>query len=90
MILLSDINLPRRNGFEVLRDIRSLGTEEGAGTPIVAITATSIPDPNDMIAAGFAEKTRKTLNLSLKTDLGADNHGWSKRVYTSGVKSERR
>lgn len=58
-LVLSDINLPGRDGFELLRDIRFLGTEEGGKTPIVAITATSIVDPSHMIVAGFQAQLKK-------------------------------
>ena len=60
-VVLSDINLPCRDGFELLGDIRALGTEHGGATPIIAMTAISeLADPNRMIAArlsGAAEKT---------------------------------
>ena len=36
-LLLVDIQLPRKNGFELLRDIK--GRPEGAGTPILLMSA---------------------------------------------------
>ena len=38
-IVLSDIGLPNRNGFELLEDIRSLDAEQGGGVPVIAMTA---------------------------------------------------
>jgi CheY-like chemotaxis protein len=59
-IVLSDINLPSRDGFELLGDIRALGTEHGGATPIIAMTAISgLADPNHMIAAGFQGQLKK-------------------------------
>ena len=59
-VVLSDINLPDRDGFELLSDIRALGIENGGATPIVAMTAISgLADPNRMIAAGFQGQLEK-------------------------------
>ena len=59
-VVLSDINLPCRDGFELLGDIRALGTEHGGGTPIIAMTAISgLTDPNDMMAVGFQGQLKK-------------------------------
>lgn len=38
-IVLSDIHLPDRDGFELLRDIRGLSREEGGNVPVIAMTA---------------------------------------------------
>ena len=59
-VILSDINLPYRDGFELLTDIRALGIENGGATPIVAMTAISgLADPNRMVAAGFQGQLKK-------------------------------
>jgi CheY-like chemotaxis protein len=59
-VVLSDINLPCRDGFELLGDIRALGTEHGGATPIIAMTAISgLADPNHIIAAGFQGQLKK-------------------------------
>ena len=59
-VVLSDINLPCRDGFELLGDIRALGTEHGGATPVIAMTAISgLADPNHMIAAGFQGQLKK-------------------------------
>jgi DNA-binding response OmpR family regulator len=59
-VVLSDINLPYRDGFELLSDIRALGTENGGATRIIAMTAISgLADPNRMIAAGFQGQLKK-------------------------------
>ena len=57
-VVLSDINLGCRDGFELLGDIRALGTEQGGATPIIAMTAISgLAD--QMIAAGFQGELKK-------------------------------
>jgi CheY-like chemotaxis protein len=59
-LVLSDINLPHRDGFELLGDIRALGTEDGGMVPVIAMTAFSdIIDPNRTIAAGFQAHLNK-------------------------------
>ena len=59
-VVLSDINLPYRDGFELLSDIRALGIENGGATPIIAMTAISVlADPNRMTAAGFQGQLKK-------------------------------
>ena len=38
-IVLSDISMPGRDGFEFLRDIREIGSESGGNVPVIAMTA---------------------------------------------------
>ena len=38
-IVLSDIGLPKRDGFQLLQDIRSLDAEQGRDVPIIGMTA---------------------------------------------------
>jgi CheY-like chemotaxis protein len=38
-LVLCDIAMPDRDGFDLLRDIRALGAEAGGGVPVVAMTA---------------------------------------------------
>jgi CheY-like chemotaxis protein len=53
-IVLSDIRLPKRDGFELLRDIRALGAENGGNVPVIAMTAFGgIAARDRTIAAGF-------------------------------------
>jgi CheY-like chemotaxis protein len=53
-VVLSDISMPNRDGFELLGDIRALGPENGGSVPVIAMTAfgTTV-DRNMTIAAGF-------------------------------------
>jgi CheY-like chemotaxis protein len=53
-IVLSDIRLLKRDGFELLRDIRALGAENGGNVPVIAMTAFGEFARRDRtIAAGF-------------------------------------
>ena len=53
-IVLSDIRLPEWDGFELLRDIRALGAENGGNVPGIAMTAFGGFAARDRtIAAGF-------------------------------------
>jgi hypothetical protein len=53
-IVLSDISMPDRDGWGLLRDIRALGAEAGGGVPVIAITAlVTRADRGRMLDAGF-------------------------------------
>jgi CheY-like chemotaxis protein len=50
--VLSDINMPGMNGFELLREIRALGS--GSNVPVIAMTAlVTDADRARMLNAGF-------------------------------------
>jgi CheY-like chemotaxis protein len=38
-IVLSDISMPGRDGFDMLRDIRALAPDAGGSVPVIAMTA---------------------------------------------------
>jgi CheY-like chemotaxis protein len=53
-IVLSDISMPDRDGWGLLRDIRALGAHAGGGVPVVAMTAlVTRADRGRMLDAGF-------------------------------------
>jgi CheY-like chemotaxis protein len=53
-IVLLDIKLPDRDGFELLQDIRALGPDNGGDVPVIAMTAFGrTADRNRTVAAGF-------------------------------------
>jgi CheY-like chemotaxis protein len=53
-LVLSDITMPHRDGFDLLRDIRALGHENGGSVPVVAMTALiSRRDRAHILNAGF-------------------------------------
>jgi DNA-binding response OmpR family regulator len=62
-IVLPDINLPNRDGFELLRDIRALEPRDDDGLPVIAMTVfTSTTYPDHMIGAGFKACLNKPFN----------------------------
>ena len=53
-LVLSDISMPHRDGFDLLRDIRALGPDAGGDVPVVALTAlVSRADRVRLLSAGF-------------------------------------
>jgi DNA-binding response OmpR family regulator len=58
-VVLSDIGLPDRSGFELLKAIRLLDSEDRS-TPVIAMTALGgIVERQKAIVAGFQELLRK-------------------------------
>jgi CheY-like chemotaxis protein len=53
-LVLSDISMPGRSGFDLLRDIRALGPDDGGSASVIAMTAlVSHLDGARFLKAGF-------------------------------------
>ena len=53
-MVLSDINMPGMDGFELLREIRALGPQAGGNVPVIAMTAlVTHADRVRILNAGF-------------------------------------
>jgi ATP-binding cassette, subfamily B, bacterial len=53
-LILSDIKMPGRDGYELLREIRALGSNDGGGTPIIAMSGLQAPaERMRIVGAGF-------------------------------------
>lgn len=53
-IIISDIGMPERDGYDLIRAVRSLTAEEGGDVPAIALTAyASIEDRLKVLSAGF-------------------------------------
>ena len=53
-LVLSDIHMPEMDGFELLREIRALGSEAGGSVPVIAMTAfVTHADRTRILNAGF-------------------------------------
>ncbi|MBA2433626.1 MAG: response regulator [Chthoniobacterales bacterium] len=53
-VLLSDIEMPNENGYDLLRQVRALPAEEGGNTPAAALTAYArVADRTRALRAGF-------------------------------------
>jgi CheY-like chemotaxis protein len=71
-LVLSDISMPDRDGFDLLREIRALGPDAGGNVPVVAMTAlVSHTDRARMLSAGFQTCLLKpfTVNELVETTL---------------------
>jgi len=53
-LVVSDIAMPGRDGFDLLRDIRALGPDAGGSVPVIAMTAmVTYADRARILGAGF-------------------------------------
>jgi CheY-like chemotaxis protein len=53
-LVVSDINMPGKDGFELLREIRALGPDAGGSVPVIAMTAFGThADRERILNAGF-------------------------------------
>ena len=65
-LVLSDIAMPDKDGFELLREIRSLDSSHGSKVPVIAITGLSRPlDQMRAPSAGFDAILRKPFTPDL-------------------------
>jgi CheY-like chemotaxis protein len=62
-LVLSDISMPGRDGFDLLRDIRALAPDAGASVPVIAMTAlVTRLDGARFLNAGFQAFLPKPFN----------------------------
>ncbi|MGE3189383.1 MAG: ATP-binding protein [Vicinamibacterales bacterium] len=62
-IVVTDLAMPQQDGYSLLSRIRTLGIEEGGGTPVVALTAHARPeDRAAALAAGFQAYLTKPID----------------------------
>ncbi|KIO48874.1 ATP-binding protein [Nitrosospira sp. NpAV] len=53
-VIISDIGMPEKNGYQLIRDVRKLSREDGGETPAIALTAFARPeDKISAINAGY-------------------------------------
>lgn len=66
-LVLMDLQLPQRNGYDVLQEIRS--SPKLAAIPVVAVTANAMPgDREKVMAAGFTGYISKPVALTQLRD----------------------
>ncbi|MBQ8672958.1 MAG: response regulator [Bacteroides sp.] len=63
-LLLTDVQMPAINGFDLLRLLRSSNISRAGSIPVVAVTARSDMQREDLLAHGFAGCLRKPFTLS--------------------------
>jgi signal transduction histidine kinase len=62
-VIVSDIGMPGMDGYTLIRNIRRLSSEDGGGTPAIALTAYSRPeDALRAVAAGYQLHASKPVN----------------------------
>ena len=62
-VLVSDIGMPRTDGYELMRTLRSRGPAEGGLTPALALTAyASAEDRGRALAAGYQRHLAKPVD----------------------------
>jgi CheY-like chemotaxis protein len=62
-LVLSDISMPGRDGFDLLRDIRALTHDAGGSVPVIAMTAlVNQLDGARILSAGFQAFLPKPFN----------------------------
>ncbi len=63
-VLLSDLGMPGKGGYWLIRQIRALPPERGGDTPAAALTAfTGIEDRESVLRAGFQLHVEKPVGL---------------------------
>ncbi|MBA4142034.1 MAG: response regulator [Nitrosospira sp.] len=64
-VLISDIEMPGKNGYQFVREVRELPAENGGKTPAIALTACARPeDKISAMNAGFQEYLTKPVEAS--------------------------
>jgi CheY-like chemotaxis protein/anti-sigma regulatory factor (Ser/Thr protein kinase) len=59
-VLVSDVGMPEHDGFELMRNVRALGSTQGGSVPAVALTAyASAEDRRKSLEAGFEQHVSK-------------------------------
>jgi CheY-like chemotaxis protein len=62
-VLVSDSDLPVKNGYDLIRDLRALGPDQGGRTPAIALTANAGPDERmKLLAAGYQMQITKPVD----------------------------
>ena len=62
-LLITDIGMPERDGYDLLRQVRMRSPEQGGGLPAVAMTAYARPEDRERaLAAGFQEHLPKPVD----------------------------
>lgn len=86
-VLLSDLNMPGRDGYSLIESVRKLRPERGGSVPAAALTGYS--DSRDhALGAGFqayatkpvADAELAAIVASLARRSGAEDHGWTRET----------
>jgi CheY-like chemotaxis protein len=62
-VIISDLSMPRMDGYELLDQVRHLAPEEGGGAPVIALTGLSdAEERRKALEAGFARFLTKPVD----------------------------
>lgn len=79
-IVISDISMPEKNGYQFITEVRSLSAENGGTTPAIALTAFAHPeDGAKMMSAGYQKHLPKPVD-SVALITAIDNLVGSKKL----------
>jgi CheY-like chemotaxis protein len=68
-LVISDVGMPRENGYELIRRVRNLPADQGGATPAIACTGYArAEDRARAIDAGFDAVVPKPVDLDLLVD----------------------
>jgi len=63
-VLISDVGLPERDGYDLVHDLRKLPETAGGAIPAIALTGyASLQDREKAISAGFQEHLSKPVDV---------------------------
>jgi CheY-like chemotaxis protein/two-component sensor histidine kinase len=69
-VLVSDIGLPREEGYDLMRKVRALPSGDGGDTPAIALTGyVSVQDRKLALDAGYQDHVPKPVNPNLLLEL---------------------
>lgn len=68
-LILTDVQMPALNGFELLAKLRSSGIADADTIPVIAVTARSDMDKQEFISKGFAGCLYKPFSLKELTEV---------------------
>ncbi|HEY1307583.1 MAG TPA: ATP-binding protein [Vicinamibacterales bacterium] len=64
-VILSDLGMPTKDGYEFMRELRALRTDDGGGIPAVAVSGYANPDDRQRaLAAGYQTHVAKPIDLA--------------------------
>ncbi|HEY1697599.1 MAG TPA: PAS domain S-box protein [Polyangiaceae bacterium] len=80
-VLVSDIGMPNRDGYDLIRAVRALPPGRGGDVPAVALTAYArAEDRRSMLDAGYSTTVSKPIELSEIVDVVASLAGSKRRA----------
>jgi len=85
-IVISDISMPEKNGYQFIAEVRNLSAENGGTIPAIALTAFAHPDDRTkMMSAGYQKHLSKPVD-SVALITAIDNLVGSKKpTHTSAT-----